>query len=252
MKEVVEAFVNRSREILGDELCGVYLHGSAVMGCFSPVKSDIDLIVVVEQALSNETKRAYLDMTVALNGAAPPKGIEMSVVRRAACRPFVYPTPYELHFSAGHLDRYLRDPDRYIREMQGTDKDLAAHFTVIRERGRCVYGQPIPEVFDPVPRADYLDALWYDVAEAGEEITEYPMYLTLNLARVLAFCREGTVLSKAEGGRWALAHVPAAFHPLIQSSLREYTQAAAVAYDGALAKKYAAYMLAEIRSSAGL
>ena len=78
------------------------------------------------------------------------------------------------------------------------------------------------------------------------------MYLTLNLARVLAFCREGTVLSKAEGGRWALAHVPAAFHPLIQSALREYTQAAAVAYDGALAKKYAAYMLAEIRSSAGL
>ena len=47
MKELLDAFVKGSREILGDELCGVYLHGSAVMGCFSPAKSDIDLIVVV-------------------------------------------------------------------------------------------------------------------------------------------------------------------------------------------------------------
>ena len=252
MKEVSDAFVKGSREILGKELCGVYLHGSAAMGCFSPVKSDIDLIVVVEHTVPDGMKRTFLDMTVALNESAPPKGIEMSVVRKAVCSPFVYPTPYELHFSAGHLDRYLRDPDRYIQEMKGTDKDLAAHFTVIRARGKCLWGLPIETVFGEVPPADYLDALWYDVEEAGKEITECPLYLTLNLARVLAFCREGAVLSKKEGGLWALDHLPTSFHPLIQSALREYIQAATVAYDGALAKKYAAYMLDEIRSSAGL
>lgn len=251
MKELLDAFVKGSREILGGQLCGVYLHGSAVMGCFTPAKSDIDLIVVVEDTVPDETKRAFMDMTVALNEVAPPKGIEMSVVKRAVCCPFVYPTPYELHFSAGHLDWYRRDPDEYIREMKGTDKDLAAHFTVIRARGRCVYGLPIQEVFGEVPKEDYLDSLWYDVEGAGEEITEYPMYLILNLARVLAFCREGTVLSKKEGGQWALEHLPAAFHPLIQSALREYTEAATVAYDMPCAKRYAEYMLETIRSSAG-
>lgn len=252
MQKVVDAFAARARTILGDDLCGVYLHGSAAMGCFSPVKSDIDLIVVAARPLTHRVKRAFLAMTAALNEEAPPKGIEMSVVTRDVCRPFIYPTPYELHFSAGHLDRYLGDPDRYIREMQGADRDLAAHFTVIREKGRCVWGQPIPEVFDPVPQADYLDALWYDVAEAEAEIEACPMYFILNLARVLAFAREGTVLSKAEGGRWALAHVPAAFHPLIRDALREYTQAASVSYDGPCAKRYATYMLAQIRSAAGL
>lgn len=247
MKELLDAFVKGSREILGDELCGVYLHGSAVMGCFSPAKSDIDLIVVVEHTVPDEIKRAFMEMTVSLNEAAPPKGIEMSVVRRAVCRPFVYPTPYELHFSAGHLDWYRDDPDGYIREMKGTDKDLAAHFTVIHARGRCLWGLPIEAVFSEVPPANYLDALWYDVAEAGEEITEYPMYLTLNLARVLAFCREGVVLSKKEGGLWALDHLPEAFHPLIRDALREYTEAATMAYDQALAKSYAAYMLEAIR-----
>ena len=37
-------------------------------------------------------------------------------------------------------------------------------------------------------------------APFAEEITQYPMYLTLNLARVLAFREEGVVLSKKEGG----------------------------------------------------
>ena len=37
-------------------------------------------------------------------------------------------------------------------------------------------------------------------APFAEEITQYPMYLTLNLARVLAFREEGRVLSKKEGG----------------------------------------------------
>ena len=249
MQEVLDAFVKRSREILKEQLCGIYLHGSAVMGCFSPVKSDIDLIVVVEHTVADETKRAFMNMTVALNAAAPPKGIEMSVVTRGMCRPFVYPTPYELHFSAGHLDWYRRDPDEYIREMKGTDKDLAAHFTVIRARGKCLWGLPIEEVFGEVPREDYLDALWYDVEGAGEEITQYPMYLILNLARVLAFCRDGIVVSKEEGGLWAIDHLPAAFHPLIRDALREYTKGESVVYDASRAKGYAEYMLEQITKS---
>ena len=48
MKEidlVVQRFVSQSRLILGENLVGVYLHGSAVMGCFNPAKSDLDFIV---------------------------------------------------------------------------------------------------------------------------------------------------------------------------------------------------------------
>lgn len=249
MKDVLDAFVAQSREILKDSLCGVYLHGSAVMGCFNPQKSDLDLIVVVSAPPTDAAKRAFLDMTAELNASAPEKGIEMSIVRRDVLKPFVYPTPYELHFSAGYLDWYRDDPKDYIEEMHGTDKDLAAHCTVIRARGKCLYGPPIDEVFGEVPQADYMDSIWFDVENAREEITTCPMYLTLNLARVLAYCKEGTVLSKKEGGAWALSHVPAAFHPLIQAALREYTEGETVAYDAACAERYADYMLQEIQAA---
>ncbi len=246
-ENLIQGFVERSKEILREDLVGVYLHGSSVMGCFNPRKSDIDLIVVVERPLSDPVKRAYMEMVVEYNALGPPKGIEMSVVLREVCKPFVYPTPYELHFSAGHLEWYQEDPEEYIRELKGTDKDLAAHFTIINHRGKCLYGAAIGDVFGPVPESDYMDSIWYDVENSPEEIAEHTMYLTLNLARVLAYREEGLVLSKKEGGEWALGRLPAEFRPLIADALREYCDSAELVYDGARAKRFAAFAIERLR-----
>ena len=244
---ILNGFVEESKKILQDNLVGVYLHGSLVMGCFNPQKSDIDLIIVIDKPISDSVKRVYLDMVVQFNALAPKKGIEMSIVLREVCKPFVYPTPFELHFSAGYLDWYGEDPDDYISEMNGTDKDLAAHFTIINKRGKCLYGAPIEDVFAVVPSDDYMDSIWFDIEGAVEEITAYPMYLTLNLARVLAYKKEALVLSKKEGGDWALEHLPAEYHPLIADALREYSESAEIVYDDMLAKRYAEYVIRELK-----
>lgn len=241
-RDLIESFVRESKRILGDNLVGIYLHGSAVMGCFNPQKSDIDLLVITENDMPDETKRAFMDMVVALNAKAPAKGIEMSVVRREVCKPFVYPTPFVLHFSAGHLAWYRDNPDDYVKKMNGTDKDLAAHFTVIRERGVCLYGEPVSDVFGEVPAKDYMDSLWYDIADAEDDIAEDTMYLTLNLARVLAWQQEGKVLSKLEGGEWGLMNLPNRYHALLREALAEY-RGEKPAYDLNAAKDYAREML---------
>jgi streptomycin 3"-adenylyltransferase len=247
IRGILRDFIEGSKEILGEDLVGVYLHGSSVMGCFNPRKSDIDIIIVIERPISDAVKREFMEMVVRLNSIGPAKGIEMSVVLREVCRPFKYPTPYELHFSAGHLDWYKEDPEGYVREMNGTDKDLAAHFTIINKRGVCLYGAPIEEVFAEVPARDYMDSIWFDVEGAAEEITEYPLYLTLNLARVLAYKEDGLVLSKKEGAEWALGRLPAEFRPLIQGALREYCCDEETAYDGALTERYARYVTERIK-----
>lgn len=245
--ELIKKFTEESVKILKDNLVGVYLHGSSVMGCFNPMKSDLDFIIVVKRSLSDAEKRSYLEMTAKYNALGPAKGIEMSIVLKEACNPFVYPTPFDLHFSAGHLGRFHTDPDGYIAGMKGTDKDLAAHFTIIGKRGKCLYGAPIKEVFAEVPSCDYMDSIWFDVEEAQEEITVYTMYLTLNLARVLAYKKEGLVLSKKEGGEWAIDNLPAEFHPLIKDALREYSESEDVVYDKALARHYAEYVIGQIK-----
>ena len=247
MDTVINKFVDSSKEILKDNLVGIYLHGSAVMGCFNPGKSDIDLIVVVKEHMSDEIKRKYMDMVLAANESGPAKGIEMSIVRADVCRPFVYPTPFELHFSVAHVNWYKSDPEDYIRKMNGTDKDLAAHFTIIGKRGKCLCGAPISEVFAEVPKADYMDSIWNDIAEAEDDIAEDTMYLTLNLARVLAYKEEAHVLSKKEGGEWALKNVPEKYHSLLKEAMLEYAEGADPAYDIELAQDYARYMLSRIQ-----
>lgn len=241
------AFVCLCREVLADALTGVYLHGSLAMGCFNPVTSDVDLIVVSERGMSREQKRCLMERLIGLNGRAPAKGIEMSVVLRSFCDPFVYPTPFELHFSPMHLPLYRADPDAYLQQMQGVDPDLAAHFTMIRQRGVTLYGAPASDVFGPVDTAYYADSIWLDVQSAQEDVCKNPIYTVLNLCRVLAFLQERLYLSKQEGGEWGLRHLHAPHDVLVAQALRCYRSGQAMRPDEALAQSFARQMLGEIR-----
>ena len=246
LKRITESFVRRSREILGENLVGIYLHGSAAMGCFNDKKSDIDLLVVVKGKVSDEDKLRYMDMVVELNALAPEKGIEFSMVRREVCRPFVYPTPFELHFSNAHLAWYERNPREYVLKMNGTDKDLAAHSMIVYHRGICLWGDEIRNVFEEVDEKAYMDSIWNDIEHAEEEILETPVYTTLNLCRVLAYKKEKLILSKQEGGEWGLRNVPEQFDKMIQTALEEYASVGKMELDEKVAGEYAGYMIKAI------
>lgn len=57
LKELLDDFILNSKNILYDNLIGIYLHGSLAMGCYNEKISDIDLLVVVKNDVSRETKR---------------------------------------------------------------------------------------------------------------------------------------------------------------------------------------------------
>ena len=247
-KSLIDDFVIQSKNILGNNLTGIYLHGSAVMGCFNSKKSDIDLLVVVKYAVAKEIKRQYMDMVVSLNQKAPKKGIELSIVREAVCSPFVYPTPFELHFSVAHLNWYQSDPEEYVEKMNGTDKDLAAHFTVIYHRGKTLYGREIKSVFSEVSSEDYMDSIWNDIVNAKDEIVENAMYIILNLCRVLAYKKEGLILSKQEGGEWAIQDISVSeYKKLISEALKEYQTGEPMTLNHSVAIEFAEYMLQRIK-----
>ena len=247
LNDLLKSFVTQSQKISGDNLIGIYLHGSAVMGCYNEKKSDIDLLVVVKETIPDNIKHRFLDMVVELNTYAPPKGIELSIVKREVCNPFVYPTPFELHFSIAHLEWYKTNPSDYIDKMKGTDKDLAAHFTIIYHRGKCLYGNDIKDVFGAVSKEDYFDSIWDDIKNAREEINKNPTYIILNLCRVLAFHQNEFILSKLEGGRWGLQNVPKKYTELIANALAEYELNRPTNLDKTLAREYTDYMLQQIK-----
>lgn len=222
-QNILDEFVNVTRQIMEEKLTGIYLHGSMAMGCFNPKKSDIDLIVIVEEHISETQKMQFMEQVVRLNERAPAKGLEISIVKREYCNPFVYPTPFELHFSPAHLQWFHENPQGYIENMKGVDIDLAAHFSIINHYGVVLYGEAVEEVFAIVPRKDYIDSICADVKNVAEDIINEPVYIILNLCRVLAFLKDGLYLSKEEGGKWALEHLNIRSSVLIVDALECYT-----------------------------
>lgn len=228
-KALLNAVRRDFESILGGNLVGIYVHGSIAFGCFTWERSDIDFIAVAERTVPHEQCVALIRALMACTPDAPPKGFEMSVVLKEHCRHFVYPTPFELHFSNSHLAQYIDDIDGHCRALHGqTDPDLAAHFSVIRKAGQVLCGPPVEELFGPVPREALLDSIYQDVAEPGDD----PLYHTLNLCRVLACAEKNLMLSKAEGVRWALPRFPG-YAALLQSALNAYTQNTPFNPDGA-------------------
>ena len=190
--------------ILGDQLVGIYVHGSIAFHCFNWEKSDIDFLVVVKEPMTSDEKLLVMNRLYAVNEHAPEKGIEMSIMLLKDTLHFHHPAHYELHYSNGHKEHYCPDPVEYCRTMNGEDPDLAAHCTVIRAVGYPICGAPVEEVFGPVAAEDYLDSIWSDVENAEEDVLDNPVYVILNLCRVLAYVKENLVLSKEQGGNWML------------------------------------------------
>ena len=217
--------VHSFRDFLGVNLTGTYLHGSLASGSYYRAKSDIDLLVVVEEPLVEDERCRFALLCLSLSDKRPTLGdIELSVILELNAREFVHPLPYEVHYSSTHRDRILAGRQEYARN--GTDRDLAAHCTVLKARGVRLDGAPIHEVFGAVPFEDYVDAVLYDLDSIleGDNILEGPHYGVLNTCRVLQVLEEGegTVPNKEDGAVWALDHLPSEHHKLIRQALQSY------------------------------
>lgn len=241
MREISSELQN----ILKNNLVGIYIHGSLAFDCFSWENSDIDFIVVTQEEPDFIQKKQIIKLLLKIDGRAPSKGIECSFVLKKDCRDFVYPAPYQLHFSNAHKEKYINDIDSHIKAMHGTDKDLAAHFTVINNVGITFYGKDRKNVFSPVAEEFYMDSIKCDIENAVDEITDNPVYFVLNLCRVLAYKQEGAVLSKAGGGLWGISNIPQ-FKSIIEKAYRQYVYNETADFDSKMLTEFAQYMLDKI------
>jgi streptomycin 3"-adenylyltransferase len=220
------------------------------MGCFNPEISDIDFLVVVRDKLDIKTKKEIIDSVIEISDSMslPKKELEFSIILQKDLENFSHPMPFELHYSKDWKEKYRLGEIDYTKENR--DPDLAAHITVTLNRGICLYGRPIKEIFKPIPEKDYIDSLLYDVESISENINKDPIYGILNLCRVLYYLEERTVSSKEEGGVWGLKNLPEKFRGLIEKTLLSYRGALEdTDWDNEKLLEFVSYMLGEIEKA---
>jgi hypothetical protein len=118
----------------GHVVLGVYLHGSAVLGDWSPGTSDVDILVIVEDGLSRpDTDRIHAALCA--DRVCAGAGLEASVVLADAAAAPASPWPFVLHATGA--------PDHcqvVWGRSDGGDPDLILHYAVAREFGRAMHG----------------------------------------------------------------------------------------------------------------
>lgn len=201
--EVRSYCVNVARmleEYLGRDLVGLYLHGSAAMGAWTPTRSDVDLLSVATRSLKTTEKQAI--GRALLTMPAPGVGVEFSLVADSTARVVnSSSSPFELHVDG--------EGGRIVEGTGRDDPDLLAHFAMTRARGISIVGPPASDVIGEPLAAALRKALASDLAW-GMDQGNYS-YALLNACRCLMYLREGTLGSKVEGAEWAKAErvVPA-------------------------------------------
>ena len=207
--------------MLGEDLVGMYLHGSAVLGGLRP-HSDIDLIVVSKRRTSTDEKRRLVVLLLELSGWGGSIGrpLELDVVVQSEIRPWRYPPTFDFHF-----DELLRE-DFEKGELEPwptpTNQDLASVITMALVGDAALYGPPPTEVFDPVPREDYIAAILRDTGTVDEYIDRDTRNVVLTLPRIWSAIATDEVHSKDSAATWALEHLPDEHRPVLQRAQAIY------------------------------
>lgn len=253
VKQQLQRIASAFTSVMGENLVGVYLHGSMALECFTEGKSDLDILAVLKTAPARGQTLELARQLLALHNAPCP--IEASALYEAQWRPWQHPTPCCFHFSeywARHIkDRVTGKTDEFcLLDQEFVDADIACHARLTLSRGIALIGPPAKDVIPEVPEADFVDSITRDINEYDFDAYG-PENVTSNiliLARVWSYLELERILNKREGGEWAVPLLPKRLKPVLRYALADRYEGAKTARpDAAIIEEYRQYVIARIR-----
>jgi streptomycin 3"-adenylyltransferase len=249
MEVQVQRLADGVQAVLKGNLVGAYLHGSAVLGGLRPL-SDIDVLVVTSRRTSPDEKQRLVEVLLALSGTGGSLGqrpIELDVVVESEIRPWRYPPAFDFHYS--ELLRKEFEQGEPAPWPSRTNVDLASAVTMALAGDSSLVGPPPAEVFDHVPRRDYIDAILRDTTTVDQYLDCDTRNVVLTLPRIWSTVATDEVHSKDSAAEWALPRLPDEHRPVLERARAVYRgEAEEAPWDDVLpqVRAYATYVVSEI------
>lgn len=203
-EDQIELLLTIVRDVLGEDIVGAYLHGSAVLGGLRP-RSDLD-VMVVSRRRTTRTEKHRLAFQL-LSVSRRPRPIELTIVVEDEVRPWRYPP----HIDFQYGDWWRREFERGEVEPwpSATNPDLASLIRMVLLGDTALLGPPAAEIFDPIPRRDYVEALLHGIDGLLETVESDTCNVVLTLARIWTSVVTDEVHSKDAAAEWVLPRAPA-------------------------------------------
>ena len=217
VNHILGVLYTKVKEILEEQLAGIYIHGSLANGGFD-AHSDIDVIFMTTDHVSDETFEALKEMHKQIAQMDSPWAIQLEAayipedaIRRADPPNIRYP-----HLDRGHGE---------ILHQMAPDRDWNIPRHILRERGIVIIGPDPKTLIDPVPPDELRQAVreglpvWFtpilndpsEISKRGDQ-----SFFVLSICRMLYTLEHGEILSKQAAAEWALEHLDAKWKPLIE------------------------------------
>lgn len=200
-----EALARSCAAALGETVAGVILHGSLALGDYLPGRSDVDLLVVVDDPLTDAQLDALIEVAAAHRVQAPGRVDLRVVTRQLAGAPSLAP-PMEAYIEITPA----AGSELYVERRHPGERDLVVEFSMCRAHGRSLVGAPPAELIAEVP-ADWVlavdDAQLADWQAIGDD-PKHAELTVLTTCRIWRFAEEGRYPSKSAAGAWALGRDP--------------------------------------------
>ena len=187
LAEYLDELVERVRRVLGGELVGVYLMGSAALGGYVHGRSDVDVTVVVRAPPERSVKEALVAAVRHEALPCPARGLELVVYAR------------------GHLDLELNlnSGERMPFHATFEPGEDSPHWfvldrAILATRGRALAGPPAAEILAVPSEEEILEALAVGLQWYRDRPEEPRDDAALNAVRAKAYLESDAWISKAE------------------------------------------------------
>jgi hypothetical protein len=195
----------RLRSTLGEQLVGLYLHGSLVGGGFDPRVRDIDLLAVLASDLDDATafRLSAMHDALAQDYADWRDRIEVAYLSRGALAAFRTHEPCGARISPGEPFNLRLLGHYYLVE-----------WYVVRQRGLALWGPAPEEVIPPISRTEFVAVVREHLAGWAEWSREMDLrraaqaYVVLTMCRGLYALSHGEQASKLRAAAWAAQTYP--------------------------------------------
>ncbi|MED3552650.1 aminoglycoside nucleotidyltransferase ANT(9) [Cytobacillus praedii] len=219
-KEAIQA-LKIIEELLGRTVVGIYLFGSAVIGGLR-MNSDVDVLVVVNQSLTKETRRKLTDRLMLISGkignTASVRPLEVTVINQREVVPWKYPPKNEFIYGEWLRDEFEKGQ---IQE-PAYDPDLAIVLAKVRKHSVSLFGPQALDILDPVPMADIRRAIKESLPGLIEGTKGDERNVILTLARMWLTVAVGEISPKDVAAEWAIPLLPAEHAVLLDLARKAY------------------------------
>ncbi len=201
---ILNILLNGAKEILKEQLVGMYLYGSLSSGDFNPKSSDIDFVVVTESILPDETISALeaLHNRIWASGLKWASKLEGSYIPKNLIRrhdPVGLPCP-------------TVNESKFFVDQRGSDWIIQRH--VIREYGLVLEGPDPKTLIDFVTPDDIRQAVlgvlrewWFPMLDDPSWLRDHESgdhaFAVITMCRALHALKHGIIVSKPSAAKWA-------------------------------------------------